>query len=333
MIYHKKPGKNDRNNWYSEQTKLLIVDQQGSWPLFARNYQALQKVETRTIDFGSYTITIQHNPERLISSTADVEPEALSRRNCFLCLENLFEQQNGLTYKEDYLILSNPFPIFPEHFTIAKSKHIPQSIFHNFEVMLEAARDFCSYYSLFYNGPNCGASAPDHMHFQASTKNFTVTEREYSKIISLHTKQIYCGESVEVRFIENYLRYLICIEGRNKAELIRLFKKFYMFYEKITDENKEPMMNIACSYSDNFWRVFIFPRRAHRPFQFYEKGSKQIVISPAYIDMCGLLILPRREDFDKITKEDIVSIYNQITIDKERFEFLKIKTGSIFNKD
>lgn len=332
MIYHKKPEKNNRNNWYSEQTKLLIKDQQISWPLFSKNYQALQKVETRTINFDSFSITLQHNPERLISSTADIEPEVVARRKCFLCVENLYEQQNGLTYKEDYLILSNPFPIFPEHFTIAKSKHIPQSIFHNFEMMLETAKDFSSCYSLFYNGPDCGASAPEHLHFQAGTTNFTVTEREYSQIISFHTKQIYCSESVEVRFIEDYLRYLICFEGRNKAELIRLFKKFYMFYEKVTENNKEPMMNIACSYSDNFWRVFIFPRRAHRPYQFYEKGSKQIVISPAYVDMCGLLILPRKEDFDKITKEDVVSIYNQVTIDRERLEFLKIKTGTIFNK-
>ena len=333
MIYHKKPEKNNLTNWYSEQVQLLIKDQKESWPLFAKNYLALQKVETRTINIDSFSIKLQYNPERLISSIADIEPIAVAQRKCFLCEENLYEHQNGITYKEDYLILSNPFPIFPEHFTLAKRKHIPQSIFHNFEMMLEAAKDFSSIYSLYYNGPHCGASAPDHMHFQAGTKNYTVTEDEYSKIISLHTKQIYCSESVEVRFIENYLRYLICFEGRNKAELVRLFKKFYMIYEKITDNNKEPMMNIACSYTDNFWRVFLFPRGVHRPKQYYERGDKQIIISPAYVDMCGLLILPRKEDFEKISKEDVVSIFNQITIDKERFEFLKIKTGSIFNKN
>jgi hypothetical protein len=327
MIITDKPPKNSSAQWYAEKVSELLNEQKKSWPLLAKNYEALSSISHKEFKFDDFSVSVQCNPERIKSSSADLTANAISNRKCFLCVNNLPDEQNGLLYKNDFLFLSNPYPIFPGHFTLAKRNHVPQAIFHNFDLMLEAARDLSKQYSLYYNGPGCGASAPDHLHFQAGTKKFTQTEKEFLDILPKHTKQIYSNGKVEIRFIENYLRYAVCVESYSKTDLISTFKKFYLAFSKVSEKNSEPLMNIACSYEENIWRVLIFPRGEHRPKQFYESGEKQIIISPAYVDMCGTIILPRLEDFEKITKETIADIFAQVTIDKERFEYLKLKMG------
>ena len=164
------------------------------------------------IEFDGFKIVLQYNPARLISSAAKVDAKSVRERKCFLCSPNLPRDQRGLDFGREYVILCNPFPIFPEHFTIPHKEHRPQMIGGNMDVMLDLAKEMASRYTIFYNGPRCGASAPDHLHFQAGSRGFMPIEREY-KTIKQHGEALCETRQVSVCAVENYLRRFISIES------------------------------------------------------------------------------------------------------------------------
>ncbi|PKL83907.1 MAG: DUF4922 domain-containing protein [Ignavibacteriae bacterium HGW-Ignavibacteriae-3] len=330
MIIEERPEKNQGASWWSDRSKKLLADQKNSWPLLKENYQNLENVIEREFEFDGFTVRVQSNQARIISSSADVRAEAIRSRKCFLCRENFPLEQNGLSYNKQVFILANPYPIFPEHLTISKSKHIPQTIIGNFAEFLEISRILGKHYTVFYNGPKCGSSAPDHMHFQAGTKNLIPVEFEFDKMVQRLSRAVVSNGKIEARFFEDHLRYFITLESRNKGELLFAFKTFINSFKKISVPHDEPLLNIISSYQEDIWRVIIFPRGKHRPDQYSLEGSKQLLISPAAVDMGGLFITPRKEDFEKITKDDIVNIYKQVTVTKEYFEYLRKKIGEIF---
>jgi diadenosine tetraphosphate (Ap4A) HIT family hydrolase len=148
----------------------LFAQQQSTWQQMAEGYASLEFIRIREIICNGCTVKVQFNPKRIISTGADVDPAIINKRKCFLCLENLPEAQQGIQYRDDFLILCNPVPIFPRHFTISSIRHIPQDFKFSVDTMLDIARDISPDYSIFYNGPECGASAPDHLHFQATPR-------------------------------------------------------------------------------------------------------------------------------------------------------------------
>ena len=164
----------------SRQARKLINDQQNEWELAGKNYAGLKSVKVRTLAFDGFDMLVQFNPERIRSSAAKVDAKSIEARPCFLCQKNLPKEQRGIPVLDKYLILVNPFPIFPEHLTIPHFNHIDQRIENKFEEMLEMAR-LLEDFTIFYNGPKCGASAPDHFHFQAGIKRFMPIERDYKK--------------------------------------------------------------------------------------------------------------------------------------------------------
>jgi len=240
-------------------------------------------------------------------------------------LSNLPSEQNALEYGKHYLILCNPYPIFEEHFTIVHKKHIPQNITANFDDMLDISEKLGFRFSLFYNGPRCGASAPDHLHFQAASKKVIPIENDIPHVKKINENNIIKTDRIEITFIERYLRFGFLLESNSKSELIQAFKLFIRSFKNISRPDEEPMVNIISLFENERWQVFIFPRRLHRPKQYFANGENQIVISPAAVDMGGLVILPRQEDYDKISAGDITDIYSQVTITKEYFEYLKKK--------
>src|ERR1035437_1866816 len=163
----------------SNQARKLISDQKKDWDLARKNYDGLKKVKVKTFDFGHYKIEIQFNPERIVSSSAKVDAKSIEARPCFLCQKNLPPQQRGLAFDDDFIVLVNPFPIFPEHLTIPSIAHTDQRILGNFGSMLDLAEKLTDFV-IFYNGPKCGASAPDHLHFQAGNKGFLPIEKDYN---------------------------------------------------------------------------------------------------------------------------------------------------------
>jgi ATP adenylyltransferase/5',5'''-P-1,P-4-tetraphosphate phosphorylase II len=310
----------------SEQARKLIKDQQNEWTLAGKNYTGLKNVKIRTLHFDGFDLLVQFNPERIRSSAAKVDTKSIEARPCFLCQNNLPQEQRGIPVLEKYLILVNPFPIFPEHLTIPHQKHIDQRIEHKFMDMLElsvALEDF----TVFYNGPKCGASAPDHFHFQAGIKGFLPIEEEYKKNsgITGGAKLIQDWKSidgVEICSWSNYLRKMLTFRSKDKDQLVSRFEILFTALKKLQPTASEPMLNILSSWEGGYWTVHIFPRQLHRPWQFFEDGEKQILFSPASVDMGGVLITPRAVDFSKITEMDIRDIFEQICLDEKKFESL-----------
>ena len=264
----------------------LFSEQFSNWELALKNYHALEQVRTKILIVNGLEYKVQFNPARIISSAAKVDVQSIKERKCFLCAENRPMEQNGITFKERYTILVNPFPIFPRHLTIPLIEHIPQRISPHFGDMLDLAQQLDDYI-IFYNGPKCGASAPDHFHFQAGNKGFLPMEKNpkmYNAII---------------------------IESNNKEEILNRFKQIDVTLP-LVPEDDEPMMNLLVWYETGKWIVCIFPRKKHRPACYSAEGEANLLISPASVDLGGVFITPLEKDFEKITAEDIAGILREI---------------------
>jgi ATP adenylyltransferase/5',5'''-P-1,P-4-tetraphosphate phosphorylase II len=309
----------------ADKIKALLIQQKNTWQLCADGYKSLSNTEERKFEFGDFIIKVQFNPGRIIFSSANVDEKSVSNRKCILCFNHLPKEQQGIMYKNHYLILCNPFPIFEEHFTIPSIEHLPQLIDDSFPKLLSLSKELGKYYIVFYNGPRCGASAPDHLHFQAGNKFFMPIDSEYDSIKNKLGVKIVNEENLHVYAVDKYLRKFFSIESGIKEVLIRTFESFYNILEKIANKDEEPMMNILSTYENEKWRVIIFPRAKHRPSYFFAEGDENILLSPAGVDLGGVLITPLEKDFKKLTKELITDIYNQVTISTEYFEFIKKK--------
>lgn len=302
----------------STQTKQLIQIQLQDWPLAKKNYEGLQKVVTRDVVLpGGSTVKVQFNPARIVSSAAKVDTKSIQERACFLCAKNRPIQQKGVLFGDDYTILINPFPIFPEHLTIPHNEHTDQLIAPYFGSMLSLAKEL-EEFTLFYNGPKCGASAPDHFHFQAGIKDFMPIEEDFRS--NKYTKLIANESGVEVYNWKGYNRGIITFKSLDKRSITTLFQKLYAYLHATQSQEIEPMLNVLAYFEDGNWIVHTFPRILHRPSCYFAKGSEQILISPASVDMGGIFITPREEDFDKITAGDITNILNQVCLSEEDTE-------------
>lgn len=301
----------------SAQARQLIKDQQIEWELAGKNYAGLKNIKVKKLAFDGFDMEVQFNPERIRSSAAKVDAKSIKARPCFLCQKNLPKEQRGIPVLEHYLILVNPFPIFPEHLTIPNLRHVDQRIEDRFMDMLELS-EVLEDFTVFYNGPKCGASAPDHFHFQAGIKGFLPIENDYKKSIIPHEVNTIHG--IDIIQWAGYLRTILTFSGKDKQELVSIFETLLGKLKKLQPEESEPMLNILASREDDLWTVHIFPRKLHRPWQFFEEGQKQILLSPASVDMGGMLITPREEDFAKISAIDVKDIFNQVCLHEKKVE-------------
>ncbi len=289
-----------------------------SWPLAAANFKGLEKVEEKSFRFDGFEVRVQFNPERMRSSVANVDKETIAARQCFLCSENRPAEQEAIAFGDQFLILVNPFPIFKNHFTISSNTHVDQRFLSGAKALLELAEAMKGF-TVFYNGPECGASAPDHLHFQAGESSFMPIHEEFKRMKTGAGRQLYAGEKTRVWAFDNYLRKMISVETSSKVEALKVIGVYYRCFQILQPEKIEPMMNALCSFSNGMWTIHLFPRKAHRPTQFFESGENQILISPGSVDFGGVFITPRREDFDKMTGEDIMDILAQVCVDQDTF--------------
>lgn len=301
----------------------FVENEKFLWPLAAANYNGLKSVEEKQFQFDGFLVKVQFNSERMRSSAAKVDKQSIAERKCFLCGENRPAEQDAIAYGEHFLILVNPFPIFKTHFTISCNSHIDQRFIPNVKSMLEIAAAMEGF-TVFYNGPECGASAPDHLHFQAGESSFMPIATEFEKLKSI-SRQLYSGAETQVWAFDNYLRKMISVETTSLEEGLRIIGIYYTHFQAIQPEKVEPMMNALCTFSDGKWTIHLFPRKLHRPSQFFAEGNDQLLISPASVDFGGVFITPRKEDFDKITKEDIEDIFNQVCFNQDAFQELTEK--------
>jgi hypothetical protein len=284
-----------------ESVDLLFHDQVTSWPRLARGVEGLANAQTRPVHIEWFDVFVRHIPHRVGSTTAAVDRESIAKRPCFLCTGNLDPEERGIEFNENYTIYCNPFPIVNRHLTIVHRDHGIQHIAGEAGVMFDLAAALPGYF-VIYNGPECGASAPDHMHFQAgSTELFPIA------------KDLAGVPSVAVR---NYARNLFMFRGNDRSRLIGQIDRVVDVLSTITRKRPEPLINIAVFYDQLRWTVYLFPRGKHRPHVFH---TGELTVSPASIDLCGIFVVPLEKDFARITGNDIASIFREVTLSDDIF--------------
>lgn len=277
----------------------FISDQLSRWPEAAARYRDLeQSVITREIDLSGWSVMLQHNPHRSVSTAARVDSASIASRPCFLCDHNRPTVQSEIRFGH-YDILVNPFPIFPDHLTIADRSHAPQQIVDRFSDMLEMAEKLEGF-TIFYNGPRCGASAPDHAHFQSAPScSFPV----WNEIRSLSPD----GDDLITVLPHTPSAFIV---KSNSA--VRAAAKFDQLLDALPrrSEVEEPMINLLVKKEEGRFVMACFPRRSHRASN-YGFDADQFLVSPASIDVAGVVVVPRREDFDLLTEADLAEIFRQ----------------------
>ena len=308
--------------------KQLFQEQSKSWTLAGDNYRALSKVVFKDFQMDDFRIRLQCNPGRIVSTSANVSKGAIQARPCFLCAKNRPDEQtyqtfaNGDNLDSEFQILVNPFPVFPEHFTIAATKHQPQTIKGNLVTLLKLANtmDDCV---VFYNGPRCGASAPDHLHFQAGSKGLMPLESDYKDWKKTHLSTLWKDKGIEVYKMEGFLRNGFVLEGNDLAELNRNFELLFGLLEASnTTPNEESMLNLLCWFEKGNWICVLFPRKAHRPKCYFREDETKLMISPASVEMGGLMIAARLEDYERIGINEIKEIYGDVSASRTDIDLL-----------
>lgn len=290
----------------NKNTVSTFLNQQlEEWDTARNNFAALANVKVKTFMIGSTHFKVQFNPGRITSSAAKVDAKSLKERKCFLCAANRPAVQRGLEWG-DYTVLINPFPIFPRHLTIPDNNHVDQRIDGRIADMMQLARALEGY-TLFYNGPKCGASAPDHMHFQAGNSGFMPVEDD---VVTAEKTQVATEGSAKMSLVDGLSHSCFLIEADTVVDGAALFKRLYDCLD-IPEGEAEPMLNVLCRFVGNGWHVLVFPRKKHRPDCYFKEGDENILISPASVDMGGVFITPLEKDFEKITADDIAQILNE----------------------
>lgn len=299
---------------FEKRVDYFLEKQLKDWKRAGDHHAALPNVRTRTVWVDGQSRVIQFNPERIRSSAASIDKAALQARPCFFC--NRETEQESILFDRNFEILVNPYPIFENHLTIPLRHHDKQQIFRYFTEMLRIAVSLPGYF-VFYNGPRCGASAPDHMHFQAGKKGgLPVVNhcRDVRKIL------IRAGKRTGIYRLAGYRPSVFLIVSASMEEAVSAFEHIYREL-KIKPGEYEPMMNVLVWTDDNGkWNICIFPRRELRPSCFYAEGEAKILISPATVEMSGLFITPLEKDFRTVTATDLENILDEVCLTGEEMD-------------
>lgn len=300
----------------SARARALVNQQKASWQNAGDHYRSLRKVQTREISFGHFRILLQFNPGRIRSSAANTSTAAIDARPCFLCAANLPEEQKGIPYPGGFVILANPFPIFNVHLTIPSLSHTPQLLEGRIGDLLRLTRDLREF-TLFYNGPQCGASAPDHFHFQAGIRDTLPVEEELAGLLQHHATILRNDGTLLMAAVVGYLRQFLLLRSGDE----RLLEDMLSRAIALLPENggEEPMLNLLAWFQEGEWNLLIFPRALQRPWQYFADEGEKIVVSPAAVELGGVVVLPREEDFHKVTAADLGSVFSQVSLSTEEF--------------
>lgn len=285
------------------------------WEDARHRFRDLKHVEVRQL---SDQLKVQFNPARIVSTGAKIDKHTLGERPCFLCERNRPKEQMTKQIDDHFQLLVNPFPILPVHFTIPATKHQPQSIYRHYGEM-HRLLSLHSELMVFYNGPKCGASAPDHLHFQAGTSGVLPLQTNWQRLSRNLTDVISLNDEEKISVLRDFLVPAFVIISKSEDSDEELFHRLYRSMPMRGDES-EPMMNIiAWRKGDEFISVVI-PREKHRPDAYFAEGEAQMMVSPGALDMAGLIITPREEDFSKINLDKATALLRECGISAEKTE-------------
>ena len=294
------------------------------WDDARHRFRDLKHVETKKL---SEEVRLQFNPARIVSTGAKIDKKTLGERPCFLCDKNRPKEQMSQQIDERFHLLVNPFPILPVHFTIPARKHQPQAIYKNYGEM----HRFLSLHSelmVFYNGPKCGASAPDHLHFQAGTSGILPLQANWQRLSRNLTDIISLNDEEKIAVVRDFIVPAFVIISKSEESDETLFHRLYKSMPMRGDET-EPMMNIIAWRKEDEYISVVIPREKHRPEAYFAEGDAQVMVSPGALDMSGLIITPREEDFHKLTEESATTILQECGISTEKMNSIvtKLKTS------
>lgn len=290
------------------------------WTDARHRFRDLKHVETRQL---SELLKLQWNPARIVSTGAKIDKKTLGERPCFLCDKNRPKEQMSKQIDEKFHLLVNPFPILPVHFTIPARKHQPQLIYKNYGEM----HRFISLHSdlmVFYNGPKCGASAPDHLHFQAGTNGILPLQTNWQRLSRNLTDIISLNDEEKISVVRDFIVPAFVIISKSAESDEALFRRLYKAMPQRGDET-EPMMNIISWRKGEEFISVVIPREKHRPEAYFAEGDAQFVVSPGALDMSGLIITPREEDFRKLTEEKALSLLQECGVSEEKMNAIIAK--------
>ena len=296
----------------------FFLRQLQTWPDVRQRYRELEHVETRELMTDTITLQVQWNPARIGSTGAKIDAKSISERPCFLCAKNRPQEQMHRVIDEKYELLVNPFPILPVHFTLPTVKHQPQRILSMYDEMLKLAERNTDV-TILYNGPHCGASAPDHAHLQAVATGCLPLQQAWQRLSRNMTEIIKDEEDNGIWQVADYPAAAFVIRSRSQSVGERLFRRLYNCLPPAEDQT-EPMMNIIMWRSGDVVYSVILPRRKHRPECYTATGDAQYIISPGAVDMGGLVITPREQDFRRVTPELILDIYHELSLTQEQMQ-------------
>ena len=289
------------------------------WQLASSNFRALKTAPSREVDVFGLKCRIQYNPRRVISSTADTSPAAIASRKCFLCADNRPKEQFHLGFEgrkgRNYHIQINPYPIFRGHLVIVRDEHIPQEIWHHFPDMLDFAARYKDYL-VFYNGPSSGASAPDHLHFQAIPKHNLPLEDVVDEFLDHPGEPLATVKDASLYKFDGYARGVFALKATTSKSLAKLFYRLL----DCTDRGKgeeEPMFNLYAYVKNGEYRTIVVMRSAKRSHHFYSEGADHLTISPGAADIAGLFVAPFREDYDKADTALLEELLSEVCISED----------------
>ena len=285
------------------------------WEDARHRFRDLKHVEVRQL---SDQLKVQFNPARIVSTGAKIDKHTLGERPCFLCERNRPKEQMTKQIDDHFQLLVNPFPILPVHFTIPATKHQPQSIYRHYGEM-HRLLSLHSELMVFYNGPKCGASAPDHLHFQAGTSGVLPLQTNWQRLSRNLTDVISLTDEEKISVLSDFLVPAFVIISKSEDSDEELFHRLYRSMPMRGDES-EPMMNIIAWRKGDEFISIVIPREKHRPDAYFAEGEVQMMVSPGALDMAGLIITPREEDFSKINLDKATALLRECGISAEKME-------------
>ncbi|MBR4818334.1 MAG: DUF4922 domain-containing protein, partial [Bacteroidales bacterium] len=317
-----------------EKVGKFIKDQLSVWPEVSARFRGLKSASTRRLEVGGLEVVLQHNPARLSSAVAGTDADSLKDAPCFLCRENLPREQMTMPFEgrkgRKYRIQINPFPIFLQHLVIASERHLPQSIWHHFVDMLDMARSLAGF-TVFYNGPESGASAPEHLHFQACPHGILPLEKEMDVLLDRIREEgledvhydidgdleyLTRVQEAVVYHYKHFMRGVFALRGRTSKSIGKLF---YRLLESVPVEEgeKEPKFNLFVWHDEAEYRAIVVLRDTHRTHHFFSEGPDHLTMAPGCADVAGWLIVPDPEDYAKLDARLLAELLDEAAVRPE----------------
>jgi hypothetical protein len=307
----------------------FVKHQVANWPDLTQARNQLCTTQLRNIFLSNLTVTLQFNPGRIVSAQAPVDNESIRKRPCFLCIENLPSRQKALLYQCEWLILNNPAPLFYDHLVISHQQHVPQRIDNALQAMISLVSDLDFQFEAFYNGPACGASAPDHLHFQMCPRGGIPFVAQIDDMIKNSTGTAILNVIDEQKEGISFTGYVdnrsVFICRTSTLELLQsTLSRVLIYLKTMTGCPEEPMVNLIIAGIEEYYYGIVFPRKMHRPACYYRTDARQILVSPGSVDVGGLVILPRREDYAHLDKDMLLTIFREVCYGPDIFTKLTL---------